>query len=790
MSLKKFLSKSKNRLYKIITLRIIFPRVYKKYSKQPIDERKVVFIEVRLPEMTNSFKVLYDKLMQEYDYDVHTHFLRNTFVGKIEYMKRCNDMLKDIATAKYVFVNEASNVVSCIKPRKETVITQLWHACGAFKRFGFGTAELKFGETRKEMLKYPYYRNYTYLTLSSPEIVWAYEESMNLKGTNTQIVPIGTSRTDVFFDDEFIKKAYDKLRTLMPNSEGKKVILYAPTFRGRVANGKTPPMLREDLFKKELGDEYVLLVKHHPLVRRPPEIAETCKDFAQDFSDAMSIEELLCVSDICISDYSSLVFEFSLFEKPMIFYSFDLDDYFDWRGFYYDYYELAPGPILSTNLEMIDYIKHIDERFDKQKVIDFKNKFMSSCDGKVTERLIDLVFNESKDKYRLEQPNQGSFWHLPNATTMYREKLKGIKELKEMSDKLPKQYSRLVKNTRVKDKKVVLYGKQKEQFLMIKNALKELGAEIVELYGNKNDNDEILKQIVDAKYIVLYEEMDIINVLEIREETTVVQMWNRELPLKKFGYSSLAVKEGYTKEYLKVAPLHRNYKIVPVASDKVAKIYQDAFNISDTSVFKNIGNGSVDILFDKKFKEKAYKKLEKLFPKIKDKKIIVYLPENRLTVYRPRKPLMIDYSSFHEYLKDEYVIIYDYVFDKESNMSNELEGYMHFMYNAHGKMTVNELMSIADVLITDYRTETYTFAALRKPIFMYAPDRDYYYGDRETYYKYDEMVPGMILDNEEIIEILNNEKEYDYSTLDNFVNTYLGECDGKATKRLAELMMK
>lgn len=65
--------------------------------------------------------------------------------------------------------------------RKETIVTQLWHGCGAFKKFGMSTAELIFGDDRKTLEKYPYHGNYTYVTVSSPEVVWAYEEAMSLQ---------------------------------------------------------------------------------------------------------------------------------------------------------------------------------------------------------------------------------------------------------------------------------------------------------------------------------------------------------------------------------------------------------------------------------------------------------------------------------------------------------------------------------------------------------------------------------------------------------------------------------
>lgn len=392
--------KKKKEFYKFYTLHVLYPSVYKKNAKKPVDENKVVFVELRQPKLSNSFQVLYNDLKENYTFDIHEHYLRTTFVSKEEHRQRCKEMIKDIADAKYIFLNEASNVISSVNMRKETIHTQLWHGCGAFKKFGMSTADLIFGDNRKTMLKYPFNKNYTHVTVSSPEVVWAYEEAMNIQHEDNIIKPIGISRTDVFFDEKFIEDAKKHLYELMPESKGKKVILYAPTFRGRVAKAASPTCFDVEQFYQAFSNEYVLVMKHHPLVRKRPEIPEEFKDFAVDFTDAMSIEELICVSDICISDYSSLVFEYSLFERPMIFYAYDLDEYFDWRGFYYDYFELAPGPICKTNEEMIDYIQNLDTRFEKDKVVAFKNKFMSSCDGNATKRIEELVFEDALKKHK------------------------------------------------------------------------------------------------------------------------------------------------------------------------------------------------------------------------------------------------------------------------------------------------------------------------------------------------------------------------------------------------------
>ena len=420
--IKKFIKGKWNVIYRHYILKILYPSIYKKYSKLPVDEKKVVFVEIRLPSLTNSLQLMYDKLYMETDLDLHCHFLRNTFVSRKEYRERCKAFIADIATAKYVFMDEATNINGCFEMRPETTVTQLWHGCGAFKKFGFSTADAIFGASRKDMENYPFNRNYTHVTVSSPDVIWAYEQAMRYTHESGVVKALGSSRTDIFYDEEFIKSAYDELYEKFPAAKGKKVILYAPTFRGRVAKAKSPNVLKLREMYEAFGEEYVVIMKHHPLVRKRPKIpAELIDSFAVDFTTDMSIETLLCVSDICISDYSSLVFEYSLFERPMIFLAHDLDEFFDWRGFYYDYDELTPGPVVKTTQEVIDYISDIDNLFDKEAVQNFRNKFMCSCDGHATERIISTVFGENYEKHLRSTPLPKAPYHLePSADDFFK----------------------------------------------------------------------------------------------------------------------------------------------------------------------------------------------------------------------------------------------------------------------------------------------------------------------------------------------------------------------------------
>ncbi|MDD5952156.1 MAG: CDP-glycerol glycerophosphotransferase family protein [Oscillospiraceae bacterium] len=392
------MSKCKTKV-KDVTIHGAFPKTYEKYAKAPVGPKKVIFLEMRTDHITNTFQPLYDILTTEYDLDVRCHFLRYSFAGGKEYFTRSLEFLKDAATASVIFVNDACNVISAVPIRKETTVIQLWHACGAFKRFGLSTAELKFGNSREQAKRFPSYKNLDYVTVSSPEVCWAYAEAMDLEDEREKIVPVGVARTDLFYRPETREHARQSLLRAMPGASEKKVLLYAPTFRGSPANAVLPDKLDLDAMYRSFSEEYVLLIKHHPFIREIHPIPEQYRSFAKDVTQEMTIEELLCVSDVCISDYSSLIFEYSLFEKPMLFYAYDLDDYFDWRGFYYDYESLTPGPVVNTMEALIDQLHHVED-LDLTPVKAFREKFMSACDGHASERILRLAFGDRLEQYK------------------------------------------------------------------------------------------------------------------------------------------------------------------------------------------------------------------------------------------------------------------------------------------------------------------------------------------------------------------------------------------------------
>ena len=371
----------------------LYPRTYRREAaKKPVNPKKVMFVESKLGDMPDSFTLIWKRLEELGGYELEYRTLGAKSVGLVKYTQNSYELIKDMADAAYVFLCDANDIVSSVALRPETKIVQLWHACGAFKKWGMSTSNKKFGGTAEGIRRHPYYGNLSLVTISAPEIAWAYREAMLLEDTPEVVKAVGVSRTDVFFDPDFLAEAKRTIDAAVPGIAGRKIILYAPTFRGHVKGAKGPDTLDIEAMRKRLGDEYALLVKHHPFLTNPPAIPESCKDFAFELTKSgLPIDKLLATADVCITDYSSIVFEYSLFGRPIAFYSPDIADYDDWRGFYYDYDELTPGPVFTENAPLVDWIAGLSAGFDDSEIKAFRNRFMSACDGHSTDRILKEV---------------------------------------------------------------------------------------------------------------------------------------------------------------------------------------------------------------------------------------------------------------------------------------------------------------------------------------------------------------------------------------------------------------
>ncbi len=373
---------------KFVMFKGIYPLFYAISKLRPLRKDKVIFAEIRSGVLTDSFRYIYEELrnrgLSPVVYYVHNN------KGGMGYLFRYLILTLKMGNAGCVLLNDTCNLFGAFKFRKGTKVIQTWHSCGAFKKWGESITDLSFGESLEELRKYPAHTSYTLCTVSSEECIWAFKEAFGFGADNGCVQATGVSRTDFFFKEDNRRKAFEELYRCCPQAKGKKIMLYAPTYRGDADKAYIPEKLDIQRLCCQFSDQWVLLIKRHGFVKKEWEIPEGCESFAFDVSDCMKIENLLFTADLCITDYSSLIFEYSLFERPMIFYAFDLEEFYDYRGFYYPYdNSFLPGPIVKDNDGLIKAVAECET--DRERLKAFRDKFMGACDGRSTERIADYI---------------------------------------------------------------------------------------------------------------------------------------------------------------------------------------------------------------------------------------------------------------------------------------------------------------------------------------------------------------------------------------------------------------
>ena len=373
-------------LVKRIVFTVIYPLCYRMASGKKINEKKAVIVENHNDTLSDNF-ILIEEELKNRGFEVSIHYLMVATSGWGSIIKKSLRLISDIGDAALVFLDDSNSLFGSFDVRAETQIVQLWHACGAFKKWGFSVADKEFGDDRKALLKYNGHRNYSLVPVSGEEVCWAYREAFGLPENSPVVKPLGVSRTDMFFDETNKKMARKRIDALPIDTKDKKIIAYLPTFRGSIAKAAMPKAF-DPAELIDMKDDIVVLVKNHPFVKKKMEISEECAAFCRDVSRELSVEDLLFCADVMITDYSSVLFEYSLMDKPMIFFAFDIDEFDLSRGFFYDYSDFVPGEIVTDMQKLKSEIKRCLNETDHERLAAFRAKYMSGCDGHATKRIL------------------------------------------------------------------------------------------------------------------------------------------------------------------------------------------------------------------------------------------------------------------------------------------------------------------------------------------------------------------------------------------------------------------
>lgn len=368
-----------------VFIRIIYSVICR---KKPIVLNRISFMSCRRDTLGGNMLNVYDLIKDNPDIDFQ-FLLYSDANGhyKPQYIKR---FLQLYATSRVVIVDDYFRLFNIVPKRKGVTLFQLWHACGAFKTFGF-TRLGKEGGPQQVTVNH---RMYDYAIVSSSKIAKHYAEGFGL--SDEKVIAAGIPRTDVFTDENYAAGIRENLYSKYSALVNKKVILFAPTFRGNGQMSAYYPLDAIDIQKlyDDIGSEYAIIIKLHPFCKERYVIDEKYKDCIFDFSDEDELNDLLFITDLLITDYSSVVFEASLLDIPMLFYSFDLTEYVLSRDFYYEYEYFVPGKIVYNQSELTNSI--INSDFECDKVDNFKNLFFDNLDGNSTQRVADKILSVLK----------------------------------------------------------------------------------------------------------------------------------------------------------------------------------------------------------------------------------------------------------------------------------------------------------------------------------------------------------------------------------------------------------
>lgn len=360
-------------------------RIYSILRYRPIKDNQIAFVSERRNNISGNFDPIYHELKKNPEISI-VKFLNNKPIKNLNLFEIIR-YVNTLSTSKIILLDDFLPSIHTFDLKEETKLIQLWHAVGAFKTFGFTRIGKEGGPEQFS----PNHRSYDYSIVSSREIVKFYAEGFGLSGE--KVLATGIPRTDVFFDEDYKKKVESKFYDKYPHLVNKKILLFAPTFRGEGKHDAHYPLklFPVNQIYENISDDWAIIIKQHPFVSENVEISPEFEDYIVDLSQDSEINDLLFISDLLITDYSSVIFEASLLNIPMLFYAYDLEEYINSRDFYYEYETFVPGKTVVNTQEIIDSILNND--FDSAKIDEFKGRFFDELDGKSTERVINLLYS-------------------------------------------------------------------------------------------------------------------------------------------------------------------------------------------------------------------------------------------------------------------------------------------------------------------------------------------------------------------------------------------------------------
>jgi Putative glycosyl/glycerophosphate transferases involved in teichoic acid biosynthesis TagF/TagB/EpsJ/RodC len=292
-----------------------------------------------------------------------------------------------MSTSRTIFMDNVFLPFSSIKLKKDTRLVQLWHGTGAIKKFGLDHEE---GWIKNRAITTN--KNTSHFIVGSSWMKNIYKTAFGAE--EDKIFNTGCPRTDLFFNEAVLQEKKEKFFKSYPELYNKKIILYAPTFRDNEDPDEIKIHLDIEELVSKIDENYILGLRLHPHIANKINLDKYFQGQYHgrifDFSSYDKLNTLLICCDILITDYSSIIYEYALLEKPMVFYSYDLAKFEkSGRGFYEDYKSIVPGPIAFKTEDLVNIIN--SDGTISCNIGEFLTVYLENCDGNSRKRLYNLL---------------------------------------------------------------------------------------------------------------------------------------------------------------------------------------------------------------------------------------------------------------------------------------------------------------------------------------------------------------------------------------------------------------
>lgn len=371
----------------IYIIRGVLNLIYSILKLFPVKEEKIVFLSRQENTLSTDFIRLKDMLNKKRPgikiVSVCHRLEGNKLKGAFGFGISTLRSMYHLATGRVCVLDAYWPAISILKHKDSLKVIQMWHAIGKIKQSGYQTLGKDGGRSEKIAKLMKMHRGYDFVIAGAEAWNPFYKKSFGIDGK--ELRNFGLPRIDYLIESK--KENQNRIYEAYPEFRGKKILLYAPTFRRNIQ--LKWESLYEELFQGEGGEDYILVIKGHPnqKINITDEMAmvgvKTCPDF--------KAVELLSVSDYLITDYSAIALEGAILRVPTLYFLYDYREYREKNGMNIDLYKEMPDCVFNNGKDLVNVIK--SGEYNHEALNNYVERFLPKDLGHSTEKITDLILD-------------------------------------------------------------------------------------------------------------------------------------------------------------------------------------------------------------------------------------------------------------------------------------------------------------------------------------------------------------------------------------------------------------